>query len=366
MEKTVHFQMHFKKVEVEEKNWVIKIEWFASTPEIDRYNDVVQPKAFKKGMDEFMKNPVVLLGHDQTKAIWKIVEYKIKTKGLWVKAEIINDLDWIFKNISEWITKGFSIWFIPKAWEFKEETDKVLRIITDLDLVEISVVNTPANAGSLFSLAKCVKSFFDNMKENEKDIKALEIKNGEMEGKENENPKENEKVEEEANADSIEWEEKEDKDVEVDDESIETENEKENGGEIEDEGTNNDEVIKEKEEAEETKNDWEKKQGKDVVEETKDNGEEVEDESDENSEPQKTEEDETPIEEKSFEVVNRELTEQNEKLFVLLEKATQRIGQLEEKLATTPAKKRKLIMVGWVEKAKKADPLVEAFRDAAK
>jgi hypothetical protein len=57
--KKLTFQMNFKSVQVEEGK--IKIKGFASTPTIDRYDDIVQPIAFQSCMAAYMNNPVVLL-----------------------------------------------------------------------------------------------------------------------------------------------------------------------------------------------------------------------------------------------------------------------------------------------------------------
>lgn len=54
-----HFQMLFKEVQQEEGK--VKIKGFASTPDLDRYDDIVQPTAFAEAMSTYMKNPVVLL-----------------------------------------------------------------------------------------------------------------------------------------------------------------------------------------------------------------------------------------------------------------------------------------------------------------
>lgn len=167
MEKKQYFQMEFKEVEV--KEWSVKIKWFASTPDIDRYNDIVLSKAFKSSLDQYMKNPVVLLQHDGDKAIGRVTEAKIKTKGLYVEAEITNNIDNVFENITNKVLWAFSIWFIPKKWEYKEENGVTVRVITDLDLIENSVVSTPANANALFTLSKSIKSFFDKIDEKQTD-----------------------------------------------------------------------------------------------------------------------------------------------------------------------------------------------------
>lgn len=59
-EKSVNtFQMNFKEVKVVDGK--LKIKGFASTPDLDRYDDVIKPEAFANAMKTYMKNPVVLL-----------------------------------------------------------------------------------------------------------------------------------------------------------------------------------------------------------------------------------------------------------------------------------------------------------------
>ena len=190
MNKINYFQLEMKTVEI--KEWIIKIKWFASTPDIDRYQDIVNPKAFKSALETYLANPVVLLQHNSDKIIWKSTEAILSTKWLKVTVELSNDIDNVFKNIENWILKWFSIWFIAKAWWYRMEWDKEIREITDLDLIEISVVSTPANPNSLFTLTKSLESFFNNINletmnkkiTEEKDIE--EIKDTEVVEKETE------------------------------------------------------------------------------------------------------------------------------------------------------------------------------------
>lgn len=199
-----------EKHEYEVKWDKIIITWFASTPEIDRYNDIVRPEAFGKAMAEYMKNPVVLWQHYSERVLGMVTEYSITANGLRVKAELTNDIENTFQLIRDGALKGFSIGFIAKKWMFNVEEnggmEKEIREITDLDLVEISVVSTPANKSSLFTLTKSLKDFFDKIRETEK--KALETtetestidtsenqeKLEENTQKSDENPKEEEKT----------------------------------------------------------------------------------------------------------------------------------------------------------------------------
>lgn len=145
----------------------IRIKGFASTPQIDRYDDIVNPSAFASAMKQYMANPVVLLGHNPDKVLGKVIEYNLTGDGLEIVAELSNDIDNTFHNIMEKNLRGFSIGFICKAANYREEGNRDIREITDLDLIEISVVSTPANPSSLFTLAKSLRLLFAESEQKE-------------------------------------------------------------------------------------------------------------------------------------------------------------------------------------------------------
>lgn len=177
--KTQFFQMEFKNVEVKQEDNKIFIEWYASTPDIDSYDDIVKPEAFEKTMSEYMRKPLVLLQHNIDKIIGKVVDSKIEANGLWVRVELFNDLDWTFKSIQEWLLWQFSIWFQAIKWNMYELWERYIREITELRLVEISVVAFPANKNAVFNLTKSLKEFFDWL--DKKDFWTYEVKWEEIE-----------------------------------------------------------------------------------------------------------------------------------------------------------------------------------------
>lgn len=174
------FQMRFLEVKASDDGQSVRIKGFASTPDIDRYDDIVNPAAFASAMTLYMKNPVVLLGHDANKVLGRVIEYNLTDKGLEVTAELTNDIDATFKNIMDKNLRGFSIGFICKGYNVIDKDDRSIREITSLDLVEISVVSTPANASALFTMAKSFRLVLDEM---ESKGVGLEIKSAEDEGK---------------------------------------------------------------------------------------------------------------------------------------------------------------------------------------
>jgi len=166
------FQMKF--MEVKAVDGKLKIKGFASTPDLDRYDDIIQPTAFASAMATYMKNPRVLLGHDTDKPIGSVVEYSITDKGLEVVVEILNDVDGCMAKIENKTLTGFSIGWRCLDCIYKEENNKYIREVTNLDLAEISVVSIPANPSTLFTLAKSLKKMFDDMVASGVEIKKFE------------------------------------------------------------------------------------------------------------------------------------------------------------------------------------------------
>lgn len=79
--KVLYFQTKFL---AEKKADSITITGFGSTGDLDRYNDKVLPTAFEDSLPTFMKNPVMLLQHDDNKVIGKFTSTEIKGNGLQV------------------------------------------------------------------------------------------------------------------------------------------------------------------------------------------------------------------------------------------------------------------------------------------
>lgn len=129
------------------------IEGWASTDDLDRYNEITDPQAFKKTLKTYMKNPVLFFGHESwSLPIGKILSAKIKDNGLWVRAKISESADQVWGLIKEEILKTFSFGYRLLKSE-KDEKTGVLTIL-ELELFEISVVSIPANPAAMIELAK--------------------------------------------------------------------------------------------------------------------------------------------------------------------------------------------------------------------
>ena len=147
----------------DEKNRTV--EAVVSTAEVDRYEEIVEPKAYKKWLKNFMANPVLMPGHQYTRAdgkpaqIGTWLDLRIETDGLvgtaWFDEDETADAWW--KKYSNPDPKkrarGFSVGFLSHAWEMREfkgeSSTKRLRVFTEVELLEISAVPVPANRGAL-------------------------------------------------------------------------------------------------------------------------------------------------------------------------------------------------------------------------
>lgn len=171
----VHFmKLHCKGFKVETKadgTESVKIVGWASTPHLDRHDDIVEPSAFASSIATFMKNPRLLLRHWDEKNIGNVTMCEIRDqgtdeeRGLWVEAEVLLNVDDCMTLIKNKQLGTLSIGFRVKEAEYRllgDETGptREIRVITDLDLLEISVVDIPANPNAVFNPVKSIAAFF--------------------------------------------------------------------------------------------------------------------------------------------------------------------------------------------------------------
>ena len=150
--KTFHIDSTFTKAE--EVNGTIRIKGYANTTSKDRVGDVIVKEAWEtdSALTNYLKNPIILAHHDRSQPIGQMVDYSITDKGLEIVAEISSSAGSVYNLVREGILKAFSVGFRVKDADYDKDTD--IFVIKDLELHEVSVVSIPANADSLFSLAK--------------------------------------------------------------------------------------------------------------------------------------------------------------------------------------------------------------------
>lgn len=134
----------------------LKLVGYASTWTQDRDNEVVEPKAFDKSLDRYLSdNPILLWQHDMERPIGTVEQASLDRYGLSVRANVPKptdrEPDWAhlaYNKIKSGIVKTFSI-----GGGFEKRAKGGKKLITGIDLYEISVVSVPANPDTIFAAA---------------------------------------------------------------------------------------------------------------------------------------------------------------------------------------------------------------------
>lgn len=130
----------------------ILIEGYASTNDIDRAGDVVSTSVWEKGLENYLKNPIILAYHDYHQPIGRMTEHRADKKGLWIKARISSAAEDVYNLVKDGVMTAFSIGFRILDAEYNQAAEVFL--IKEIELHEISVVPVPCNQNTLFSLSK--------------------------------------------------------------------------------------------------------------------------------------------------------------------------------------------------------------------
>lgn len=164
-----------------------------SDASVDRYQEIIDPNGWQ--LDNFKRNPVLLWAHDahftvSVPAIGTIENLHVDENGRLIGKPVFDTEDEfamkIYKKMKKGIIRAFSVGFLPHEWDGN--------VYTRSELLEISVVNVPANPNALTQIKSMAKGIKDTDLLN--DLKAKSVlmkeylqKNGLMEQKaEDDNP----------------------------------------------------------------------------------------------------------------------------------------------------------------------------------
>jgi HK97 family phage prohead protease len=129
---------------------------------LDSYSDVIVPGAFKGTLESHKSAgtmPAMLWQHDMREPIgvWKAMDED--DKGLAVRGQLA--MDTVRGREAHSLLKmgalnGLSIGFWSKQWTY--DTDKDVRTLTQVDLVELSVVTMPANPAARVTAVRSIEA----------------------------------------------------------------------------------------------------------------------------------------------------------------------------------------------------------------
>ncbi|MEO0586043.1 MAG: HK97 family phage prohead protease, partial [Planctomycetota bacterium] len=131
-----------------------------STPALDRYGERVDPAAFGKRMEAFLAAPRLLFNHDHDRPIGRWENVRATSGGLTGTAifDTSPEGELRFNQILEGSLNSFSVAWLTHAWEMRDEQDddgttRRVRVFTDVELLECSLVTIPANPEALIRAA---------------------------------------------------------------------------------------------------------------------------------------------------------------------------------------------------------------------
>jgi hypothetical protein len=149
---SIHLSMPISKVDVEKR----MVHGFATLDNVDRQNDVVSMDASVKAFEQFRGN--LREQHDSRKAVGRVLSFERKEyfdpssnntyKGVFVSAYVSKGAQDTWEKVLDGTLTGFSIGGRILDYENKVDKDEdgqAVRIIKDFELMELSLVDSPAN-----------------------------------------------------------------------------------------------------------------------------------------------------------------------------------------------------------------------------
>ena len=174
----VRLSMPFAKVDAERRI----VSGFATLDNIDKQNDIVTPEASLSAFSKFRGN---IREMHQPSAVGKMVAFKEDKyfdpeskkfySGIYVSAYVSKGAQDCWEKVLDGTYSGFSIGGRMNKWDdaYDEKMDASIRIIKDYDLLELSLVDNPANQfASILSVEKV-----DGVNKVSGDIVDVEIEN---------------------------------------------------------------------------------------------------------------------------------------------------------------------------------------------
>ena len=153
----------------EEGNGVMSFEGYASVfGGVDAYGDTIDPKAYDKTINLKKRDrPIRMRWNHYGPVIGKWTEIRTDEKGLFVKGvltpghSVATD---VYASLKHGAIDGMSIGYMPKKIEVLEEGKRLLK---EIELVEISVVEEPADLGAKINDVKNALDACSTLKEVE-------------------------------------------------------------------------------------------------------------------------------------------------------------------------------------------------------
>lgn len=133
---------------------------------VDSYGDTIDPKAYNKTL-KGRERPIRMRWNHFGPIIGKWTDAVVDDKGLYVKGELTpghSVAEDVYASLKHGAIDGMSIGYRPKKIEMLADGKRLLK---EIDLIEISVVEEPADLGAKIADVKSALDACDSLKEIE-------------------------------------------------------------------------------------------------------------------------------------------------------------------------------------------------------
>lgn len=133
------------------------VEVIASTDAEDRWGDSIE-QVWR--LDAYRANPVVLYAHD-SRALpiggaenVRVEDGALRATLRFVDASVNPEAEKVWQSIQAGVLRAVSVGFIPHSYRWEKRDDREILVLSDNELVEISVVPVPANPEALMRMRR--------------------------------------------------------------------------------------------------------------------------------------------------------------------------------------------------------------------
>jgi len=159
-----------------------QITCLASTGDVDRSDEIIEPEAYRELLPIYMRNPVVITTHlhrlqtGSSSVIGNAVKAWIDQQGLWVVIEFVKGTDlgeeyWLLYSQKK--QRALSVGFIPVESEYEEREGRRVLVHTKVELLEISCVPVGSNREALSRSKQKKSAWLVEKKQEREEEKAV-------------------------------------------------------------------------------------------------------------------------------------------------------------------------------------------------
>lgn len=149
----------------EKKKRTVVLKGYASTPKLDSHRHTITPKSWRKprALARYQKNPIILFQHSPDYPVGTAADFNPDEGGLWMErieisgAARIPTGEELGDALEDGRLRTLSVGIKVLDYEVTELDGEVFATITDLELMEVSIVSLPANDDAIFEVVKGIE-----------------------------------------------------------------------------------------------------------------------------------------------------------------------------------------------------------------